>query len=604
METIRPSRRHGLALLAMAALFFFLSTSAQGQRQVEGGRVIHKTLPDAVRAGDLERVKVMVGMGHDVNQIVRFLNLDPPLTLAIKGGHLEVLAFLIEKGADVDLPGFNGGVTPLHAAAWQGRIEACRRLIDAGADFRRKTTPGWTPLHYAARHSRLEIISLFLELGCDIDARTTKGITPLHLALELSTPKVALQLIDSGADVLILDDKMVSTFEKACRMSSLRMVKTILSRVPPERTNYRQEILDKGLYNAFVQDFADLERFLIEQGANFNIRVIERYTLLQFSAEYGLEDSVALLLENGVDVNSRTDVARWTPLHFACLNAHLGVVRMLCEHGADVAALDGMNRTPLHLAAMSGDVSVVSELLRHGADTNLQDWDGNTPLHHAVIVGKGSVLQRLVRAASTDLDLRNSQGRTATQTATDIGRPRLANFLMRESAKKIPDSVSEGLDDAVNALLAEFPEGEGVREARRAAVARYLMAGEQPLHIAAREGAVDAAQKILAADARGLSAGDRYGYLPIHLAADTGHAGLVATFAEHGAPVGDQGNSAKWSPLHFAASRGHVDVVEALLGAGADRDARDGNGRTALDAAFFNGNNEVVALLRDSAAPR
>ncbi|MCH7911223.1 MAG: ankyrin repeat domain-containing protein, partial [Candidatus Hydrogenedentes bacterium] len=97
---------------------------------------------------------------------------------------------------------------------------------------------------------------------------------------------------------------------------------------------------------------------------------------------------------------------------------------------------------------------------------------------------------------------------------------------------------------------------------------------------------------------------DRYGYLPMHLAADMGHAGLVASFMDHGVPVGDQANAANWSPLHFAASRGHVDVVEALLGAGADAEARDGNGRTALDVASYSGNNEVAALLRDRSASR
>lgn len=601
MGTIRPSRRHRLALLAMAALFLSLSTSAQGQTQARPARVIHRSLLTAAEAGDLDRVKTLIQEGHQVNQLELYLNPHTPLILAIQNDHIQVIEVLIEKGADVNLPSISG-VAPLHFAVWRGNIEACRRLVEAGADIRKNTRTGWTPLHYAARHGRLEIISYLLEAGCDIDAKTTKGITPLHLAFELTSSTVPRHLIDLGADVLIPDDEKVSIFEKACRMRSLQMVKIILSRVPPEWGKYRKQILDKGLYQAFVQDFVELERFLIEQGADLDMRTNERYTLLQFSAEYGFEDSVALLLENGADVNSRTDVARWTSLHFACLNAHLGVVRMLCEHGADIDALEGMNRTPLHLAAMSGDVSVVSELVRRGADTSLQDWDGNTPLHHAVTAGKGGMLQQLVRVASTDLDLDNALGRTPFQTAMDLGRPKIAKLLVVESGKERPGSASEGLDNAVKALLAEVPEPK--REARRAEVERYLKAGEWPLHIAAREGSVGAAQRILVADASELTARDRYGYLPIHLAADMGHAELVASFMDHGVPVGDQANAANWSPLHFAASRGHVDVVEALLGAGADAEARDGNGRTALDVASHNRKSDVVALLRDRSASR
>ncbi len=598
METIQPLRRHRLALLAVAAVFLSLSTPDLVQAAGKSDEVVYRSLIDAVKAGDVDQARRLIERGHDVNQVSKYLNSDTPLMLAVKAGHMGVFELLLEKRADVNKPGLIGGVVPLHVAAWQGNMVACRRLIDAGADVRKKTSAGWTPLHYAARHGRLEFISLFLAEGCDVNARDAKGMTPLHLALEFTTPKVALFLIDSGADVLIPDGKNVTTFEKACRLSSLPTVKSILSRMPPDNGSARQQLLKKGLNRAFIQDFVELERFLVEQGADLDIRMDERYTPLHFSAEYGFEDSVALLLENGVDVSSRTDVARWTPLHFACLNAHLGVVRMLCEHGAEIDALDGMNRTPLHLAAISGDVSVVTELVRHGADTSLQDKDGNTPLHHAVTVGNRKMLQQLVRAAPTDLDLDNAFGRTPLQIAMGLGRPELAKLLAVQPPGGTAESTFEGIDDAVKAaLLTGVPEGE--IKARRAEVERYLKAGERPLHIVAREGSAGAAQKILAADASELTARDKYGYLPIHIAANMGHAGLVASFVDHGVPVGDQTNTAKWSPLHFAASGGHVDVVEVLLAAQADAEAKDGNGRTALDVASFHGKNDIVALLRD-----
>jgi len=62
-------------------------------------------------------------------------------------------------------------------------------------------------------------------------------------------------------------------------------------------------------------------------------------------------------------------------------------------------------------------------------------------------------------------------------------------------------------------------------------------------------------------------------------------------------------------PIHFAADFGHTDMVEYLLSKGADVDAMDSHGITALLAAIWEGHTETVKLLltrgarRDAFAP-
>jgi cytohesin len=61
----------------------------------------------------------------------------------------------------------------------------------------------------------------------------------------------------------------------------------------------------------------------------------------------------------------------------------------------------------------------------------------------------------------------------------------------------------------------------------------------------------------------------------------------------------------RWTPLHEAAFAGHARVMQALLQAGADREARDVGGRTPLHAAVMaNQIGTVRALLSAGADSR
>ncbi len=60
----------------------------------------------------------------------------------------------------------------------------------------------------------------------------------------------------------------------------------------------------------------------------------------------------------------------WTPLHLACSQGHLEIVKILLTlGGAKVNILAGEHGTPLHCAARAGKVQIVSYLLLHKADT-------------------------------------------------------------------------------------------------------------------------------------------------------------------------------------------------------------------------------------------
>ena len=87
--------------------------------------------------------------------------------------------------------------SPLMMAALKGHLALARRLIERGADVNK---PGWTPLHYAATGGQTPVILLLLEQHAYIDAESPNGTTPLMMAAQYGTTAAVKALLEAGAD--------------------------------------------------------------------------------------------------------------------------------------------------------------------------------------------------------------------------------------------------------------------------------------------------------------------------------------------------------------------------------------------------------------------
>lgn len=74
------------------------------------------------------------------------------------------------------------GFTPLHCAAESGKKEMVALLLDKGADINARNDIQNTPLHEAAWHGHLETVKFLLEKGANPNLTAVDGKTPLALA--------------------------------------------------------------------------------------------------------------------------------------------------------------------------------------------------------------------------------------------------------------------------------------------------------------------------------------------------------------------------------------------------------------------------------------
>jgi ankyrin repeat protein len=159
---------------------------------------------EAARGGNLEEARRLV------QQDRRLLNVEwdrlSPLSAAASRGQVEVVRFLLDEGAEINLWTRHYG-TALIAACSRGRLEVAALLLAREADTR-PTGIGWNPLMYASSEGHADVVELLLAHGCgeiDHQAHSFVGISALHAACRKGRAAVVRALLGAGADPRVVD---------------------------------------------------------------------------------------------------------------------------------------------------------------------------------------------------------------------------------------------------------------------------------------------------------------------------------------------------------------------------------------------------------------
>src|SRR5580658_6265892 len=254
-------------------------------------------------------------------------------------------------------------------AVMSGDREILRTLSADRAAINTPQPDGTTALHWAVRHDDLPTADALIKAGADVKAANRYGVTPMALAATNGNPAMIRRLLDAGADPNSANPGGETALMTAARTGKVDAVTVLLDRganVNAKDTVHAQT----ALMWAALEDHPDMVQLLLARGADINAHT----TVTTPKGEY-VPARAGGASGNGI-IRQRalpTADGGMTPLLFAIRDGNVDMMRLLLDHGADLAQGSGNHTTPLIIALLNGQVGIASELLEKGADPNAAD---------------------------------------------------------------------------------------------------------------------------------------------------------------------------------------------------------------------------------------
>jgi len=174
--------------------------------------------------------------------------------------------------------------------------------------------------------------------------------------------------------------------------------------------------------------------FLINAGANLDIKDSSDNTPLLHAARYGHNDILQLLIDKNANLNLQNANGETALLVVLTMGfpQTQKILKSLIEKGADINLQSNHSITPLIMAAALGDKDLVEILLEKGADINHQTINGNTALmeainHHGRTDTKDTV--KLLLSKGANATLKNTDSKTALDIARERNYQEIVNLL-------------------------------------------------------------------------------------------------------------------------------------------------------------------------------
>ncbi|XP_031162271.1 protein TANC1-like [Sander lucioperca] len=160
---------------------------------------------------------------HHINETVtgKTQAAQQAITAAASVGHTQVVKSLLDLkdeqlAVQMDAHDSLWGETVLSAAAGRGRTEVCAFLLERGAGLEIPNRRGMVPLLSATKHGHTQIVELLLKQGADINATEKQGRTALMLAASEGHVSTVELLLSKGASLSSADQDGLTALSWAC----------------------------------------------------------------------------------------------------------------------------------------------------------------------------------------------------------------------------------------------------------------------------------------------------------------------------------------------------------------------------------------------------
>ena len=231
-----------------------------------------RSLVSAARGGHMEVVNLLLDRGAHAYEVDS--QGDTALTQAATLGLTGMVALLLDRGAGTDAPAVDGR-TALMCASASGHAEVVDVLLSRGANIDMQTWKNGRPaLLCAAAHGHANVVELLIHRGADTGVRDSKGLTALLEAVHAGHLAVVQVLLDGKADTEMAVSVSVGSLRTLNPSRGISLTVSLSSRRCPQDNDYCSP-----LFWAAEHARLDMLTLLIARGAYTGTRTQSRHPL-------------------------------------------------------------------------------------------------------------------------------------------------------------------------------------------------------------------------------------------------------------------------------------------------------------------------------------
>ncbi|MCF1713558.1 ankyrin repeat domain-containing protein [Flavihumibacter sp. RY-1] len=395
---------------------------------------------------DLAAVKAEIAKGNKPSE-ANGGNFDV-VTMAINNNATtEIIKYLVSQDGNGVGKKTHDGRIYLHWAASRGNIEVVKYLLEKGADINFGDDRGTIPLVYALANGQTNtaVYEVLFKAGNNPKQKFQNGASLLLLGIANDKELVLSEyLVTKGLSYTDTDDLGRTAFDYAARSGNLELLKKLKAKGVKHSNQALLFAAQGGRGGAAKQE---VYQYLVEELKIPATAVGENdETILPYLVRRpNQQETIQYFLNKGVDIN-KADKKGETALTHAVQFSTAEMVGWLLDKGASVVVNSKEGNLGYYLlqsyrSPRAGETPIdftnkLNLLIAKGVNLNTAQPDGNT-LYHLAVAKNDIQLFQLLAPLKIDINAKNKDGMTALHRAALVAKDdQLLKYLVSIGAKK------------------------------------------------------------------------------------------------------------------------------------------------------------------------